>query len=149
MTRRHPVLSVLTLVYVLCVGWLTLGPQPADAGPDGFVRQLLAVLRRSALLSWLTYDGVEFTANVVLFIPMGVMFSLLFGLRRWWLALAVGVAATCLIEGAQLFIPTRVSDVRDLIANTLGTLLGIALVAAFSLARRPIPNREYSGPDPR
>jgi glycopeptide antibiotics resistance protein len=149
MTRRHPLLSVLTLVYLLAVGWLTLGPQPADAGPDGFVRQILAVLRQSALTSWLSYDGVEFTANVVMFVPMGVLFTLLFGLRRWWLALVIGIAATCLIEGAQVFIPTRVSDVRDLVANTLGTLLGIAIVAASALVRRPILSREYSGPDPR
>ncbi|WP_431280178.1 VanZ family protein [Leifsonia poae] len=149
MTRRHPVLSILTVAYLLAVGWLTLGPQPVDAGPNGFVRQILALMRQSPVTSWLTYDGVEFTANVVLFVPMGVLFTLLFGLRRWWIALVIGVAATCLIEGVQLFIPTRVSDVRDLVANTLGTLFGIAIVALIARVRRPSPAREYSGTDPR
>jgi glycopeptide antibiotics resistance protein len=47
------------------------------------------------------------------------------GRRRWWLALGGGVALTCAIEFTQLFLPGRFSDVRDIVANSLGALLGV------------------------
>lgn len=135
---RRPVLSAVTAVYLVMVGWVTLGPQPVDAGPHGWVRQAIAALDRLAGFGWVTYSGVEFTANVAMFVPMGILFTLRFGLRRWWAALLVGIGATCLIEGIQLFLPARFSDVRDLIANTLGALIGIGIVAGIDLARRPL-----------
>ena len=80
-------------------------------------------------LGWVDYDVAEFSANVLLFVPMGVLFTVLLGVWRWWLAVAFGVAATLIIEFVQLFLPERVSDPRDLLANTLGTLVGVVIVA--------------------
>ena len=64
-----------------------------------------------------------------------LLFTVLLSRWRWWLALAIGVAATLTIEFVQLFLPARFSDPRDLLANTLGTLAGIALVSV--VVRRP------------
>ena len=35
------------------------------------------------------------------------------------------MALTCAIEFTQLFLPGRFSDVRDILANSLGALLGV------------------------
>jgi glycopeptide antibiotics resistance protein len=127
--RRRPALVAVTGVYLLAVAWITLNPFPPDPHGNGLLKQLLAAFASTPALAWIDFDVVEFTANVVMFVPMGVLFTLLLGLRRWWLALLIGVASTCFIEGVQLFLPNRYSDVRDLVANTLGTLIGIAIVA--------------------
>jgi glycopeptide antibiotics resistance protein len=127
--RRRPALAAVTGVYLLAVAWITLNPFPPDPHGNGLLKQLLAAFASTPALAWIDFDVVEFTANVLMFVPMGVLFTLLLGLGRWWLALLVGVASTCFIEGVQLLLPNRYSDVRDLVANTLGTLVGIAIVA--------------------
>jgi hypothetical protein len=86
----------------------------------------------------ITFNLLEFSANVALFVPFGVFFVLLLGRRRWWLAILLGVAATCAIEFGQQFIPNRVSDPRDLLANSIGSIIGtlLALVLTAAKARR-------------
>jgi len=128
MFRRHPILSLVTLVYLAVVAWVTLGPQPFDDSHDGLLWRALAAFARYDLTDWLTFQRVEFTANVFMFVPVGMFLLLLFGRRGWWAALAAGVIMTCVIEFVQLFLPDRVSDVSDIIANSLGTLIGVILV---------------------
>ncbi len=73
-----------------------------------------------------------------MFVPIGIFFVLLFGRRLWFMSVISGILLTLAIEFAQLFIPGRVSDVRDLVANSLGTMIGVlvALVLTRAKARR-------------
>lgn len=73
-----------------------------------------------------------------MFVPIGIFFVLLFGRRLWFMSVISGILLTLAIEFAQLFIPGRVSDVRDLVANNLGTMIGVlvALVLTRAKARR-------------
>ena len=73
-----------------------------------------------------------------MFVPFGIFLVLLFGRRMWWLAVVLGVLMTIVIEFAQQFVPNRVSDPRDLLANSLGAVIGavLALVLTASKARR-------------
>ncbi len=137
MFRRHPLLSAVTFAYLGVVAWLTLGPQPFDEGNDGWLWRALGFFGRSELTDWITYQRVEFTANVFMFLPVGVFFVLLFGRRMWFFAIVTGVMLTCAIEFVQLFLPGRVSDVSDIIANSVGTTIGviIALVVTAQKAR--------------
>ncbi|UAJ80924.1 VanZ family protein [Leifsonia sp. ZF2019] len=132
MARR--VLTLLAAVYLLAVAWITLNPFPPDPHRNGMLTSLLALFAETPLLTWVDYDVVEFSANILLFVPMGALLTLLLGRERWWLALALGVMATLTIEFVQLFLPARFSDARDLLANTLGTLVGIAIVFAVTAA---------------
>jgi glycopeptide antibiotics resistance protein len=85
------------------------------------------VLARFQLTRWISYDLLEFTANIAMFLPVGLLFLLLAGRRHWWLALAGGVVLSGVIEFTQLFLPARFSDLRDILANSLGALLGVAI----------------------
>jgi len=139
MRLRQPILAVVTFLYLLLVGWLTLGPQPLDASGRGFLHQLIRYISGDNKLDWITYALVEFTANIVLFIPVGVLFALMLGWRRWWLALILGVALTVSIEVAQLVLPDRVTDPRDVVSNSIGSTIGVAIVLVVTAvtARRP------------
>jgi glycopeptide antibiotics resistance protein len=77
------------------------------------------------LTRWHTYVRVEFLASVAMFLPIGVN-------------VISGVLLTLTIEFAQRFIPGCVSDLRDLVANSLGTVLGVlvALVLTQATFRR-------------
>ncbi|MET1053480.1 MAG: VanZ family protein [Mycetocola sp.] len=148
MLHRHPVLGFFTLAYLAFVGWATLGPQPIDENTNGLIFRILGVLDRYPATAWVTYNNLEFISNIGMFFPVGLFLVLLFGRRLWWFAMSLGFALTCAIELAQVFIPTRVSDPRDIVANTcgavLGVLVGLALTARKaralrqSSARRPV-----------
>jgi glycopeptide antibiotics resistance protein len=127
MFRRHPILSTLTLIYLAVVGWVTLGPQPFDERSGGWIYRLLDFFQAHAVTDWITYDRLEFISNVAMFVPIGLFFLLLFGRRQWWLAILVGFVMTLGIEAAQLYIPGRVSDIRDVVSNTTGAIVGVVL----------------------
>ena len=129
---RHRLLLAVTGLYLLAVAWITLNPFPGDPKRNAFLEGLLAAFAATPALAWIDYDVVEFTANIVLFVPMGVLLALLLGRGRRWLALSLGVAASLTIEFIQLFEPARVSDARDILANSLGAIIGIGLVAVAS-----------------
>ncbi|GAB3807839.1 hypothetical protein GCM10028798_33010 [Humibacter antri] len=135
MFRRHPIISVLTLLYLAGVAMITLGPQPPVAGKDGIVMQVLRVLWEHPATDWITYSGIEFTANIAMFLPIGLFFLLLFGRRKWWLAVGIPFLMTLSIETAQIWIPGRVSDIRDVISNTMGAIVGVLLGLAITAPR--------------
>jgi glycopeptide antibiotics resistance protein len=138
MFRRHPILSTLTVVYLGIVAWVTLGPQPFDEHNGGWIYRMLDVFQAHNVTSWITYDRLEFLSNVGMFVPIGLFFLLLLGRRFWWLAILIGCALTVGIETAQLFIPGRVSDVRDVISNSTGAFVGViaGLILTAPKARR-------------
>jgi glycopeptide antibiotics resistance protein len=136
MFRHHPILTVVTFVYLGVVGWITLGPQPFDEGSDSLVWRLLGIFGRIPFIDWITYSVLEFGSNVAMFVPVGLFFLLLLGRRRWWLAIVLGVVLTCGIEFVQQFLPDRVSDPRDILANSVGAFIGVvaALIVTWPAA---------------
>nr|WP_245166983.1 VanZ family protein [Curtobacterium flaccumfaciens] len=81
------------------------------------------------------YATVESLANVVYFVPLGLLVVLLAGARWWWAAIAAGlVVSTCIETGQALFLPARTATIDDVVANGVGALLG-AVVGVLLLSR--------------
>ena len=137
MLHRHPFLSLLTLVYLGFVGLVTLTPGNEQPDSAGLARRVLARLERypdlDPLTSRLSVERIEFLANIGLFVPLGMFLLLLVGTRLWLIALAAGIVLTSMIEAVQREIPGRVSDPRDVVANSIGMFLGIALAIVLTL----------------
>ena len=133
MLHRRPLLSLVTLAYLALVGWLTLTPDPTNGSADTLLVRVAARMQREDPLSWVTASRLEFLANIGLFVPVGLFLVLLVGTRLWWLATLAGFAMTVGIELAQRSIPGRVPDERDIVANTLGTLLGVVVGVVLTL----------------
>ena len=133
MLHRHPFLSVVTGAYLVFVAWLTLTPQPIGPDQEAFILRVLDGLHRHGYAESLDYNRLEFLANIALFVPVGMFLLLLFGAGGWWLAAICSFAMTFAIETAQLGIPGRVSDDRDLLANSIGALIGIAVALLLTL----------------
>lgn len=139
MTARRIVATVLWAVMTTVILLVTLGP----------VRQRLVgseatygVLSPSEWLdrsTWTSGTAFEFALNLIMFVPWGVLAVLALGARRWWLAAFLGMALTLAIEIAQIPSP-RISDPRDLVANSIGALFGIVIgmlvLAPGAIARR-------------
>lgn len=137
MLHRHPFLSLLTLLYLGFVGLVTLTPGQDQPDYSSLAGRILARLERypdlDPLTSRLSIERVEFLANVGLFVPLGVFLILLVGSRFWLVALAAGIVLTSMIESVQRQIPGRVSDPRDVAANSIGMFLGIFLGIVLTL----------------
>ena len=118
MSRR--ILTITLAAYLLLVGWVTLNPAPPDPARNELLLQLLKILP-------ISYDALEFTANIGMFVPIGALVTILS--RHLWIGIVVGIALTCGIEFTQQFLPARFPDVRDLVANSLGALIGATAVA--------------------
>ena len=124
---RRAILSTALAVYLAFVGVVTLDPTPPDTVTNPWVLRLLEFVP-------IGYENLEFIANIGMFVPIGVLVMLLSG--HAWLAIAVGIALTCGIEFTQQFLPERFTDVRDLLANTLGAAIGALAVAAVARVSR-------------
>lgn len=70
--------------------------------------------------------------NIGMFVPVGFFVALLWRGATWYRCLWIGFLSSCVIETIQLFIG-RVSDIDDVILNTIGALLGYLLYWMISL----------------
>jgi glycopeptide antibiotics resistance protein len=139
--RQHPVLSVTTTLYLAAVGWLTLNPS-INTEESSWLWWMYVTLSGNQPTEWMTFDGIEFFINLVMFMPVGVFFVLLLGRRRWPLAVVFGVLGSCWIELAQyLWLPDRTADFRDVVSNGMGIILGVGLglLLTSGSARRAKP----------
>lgn len=117
--------SALLIAYILILAPIAFWPSPVDsnAGP------LLDAITRAA--PWLTYERIEFIANVALFVPLGWLLTLILP-RSKYLVVPIALGATVLMEGLQaVLLPGRTPSVLDIVANTAGAFIGLLLAVAF------------------
>ena len=116
----------LTITTLGLIAFATLRP-----GPPGPTESPFCVICGS-------YGTVDVILNIVLFIPLGIGLALTgVSERRALLAMC---ALSAMIETAQLlFIPGRDATFRDVLTNTLGGAVGLALAWHADLLLRPPP----------
>lgn len=123
---------VLCLIVVIVA---TLSPTPIDRGYESAIERVLSVLHRNGVPGWFGYRWFEFSANVVMFLPIGFFLALVFPTRFRWVAILGIPALSGTLETLQLVaLPARFATVNDVIANTIGGWAGIALAGLTVLA---------------
>lgn len=136
--RRWALVALLVYATLLTVALLapTSGTQSSMAG---WVRDLGTQLGLSTRLA--TQGRAEFLCNALIVAPISAAGSLLWPRTTWrdWTAYAFVLA--CTVEGLQgLALPERTASQTDVVANTLGGLLGALTVLvvrrAIGVSRR-------------
>lgn len=131
-------LACLSAAYLWAVVRMTLRAAPYGGDLSSALDRLLAWLAERDSTAWITFDRLEFAANVAMFVPFGVFVVLWFGVRGWWLAPVLGAATSVVIEALQwLFLDTRVADPRDVVANTAGAVVGMLLMLLLAFLLSP------------
>ena len=117
------------IVYGIALAMIALWPVPVDRGADRF----LALVTR--LFPVLTYARIEFGANILLFIPLGILLTVLVPRARW-IVLPIALVATVTIESIQaLVLDQRTPSILDIIANTTGACVGMLMVVLIERLR--------------
>ncbi|WP_167133909.1 VanZ family protein [Arthrobacter sedimenti] len=118
----------LCAVWLVAVAFIVLWPTPVDHEAAGILRRGLGFLHRHGFPAFITYNVVEFTSNVLMFVPLGLFWFILAPHRwRWWGPVA-GFALSALIEVTQLvLLPQRFATPYDVLANTTGAMTGTVL----------------------
>lgn len=134
---KQPVraLRILYAGYCLVVCGLVFTPTPEVASTS--VHRAHSLAGTLGAPDWLSPSVVEFVANIALFVPMSLLGSRLrpgWGWLQWTL---VGLLASTTIELVQLtLLPARSATVPDVVANTVGAGVGVALARAVTAFRR-------------
>ena len=130
---------ILVYICIMVVARITLFPMELL---DGHVQPLLFSLEQLLpprlnlvpLVNILNYETlwetrINVIGNVAMFVPIGVLFPAVYKkvLNTHCKALAAGAGFSLTIEILQLFFFERMTDVDDLILNTLGYAIGYGL----------------------
>jgi len=95
------------------------------------------------VFNWLREDAVEdlqhIFLNVAMFVPVGFLSTYLTEESHGKLlpGLSLGIVLSTLIETGQLLFHSGTCDIDDILANSLGALLGALLAAAQLWLKRP------------
>ena len=125
-------LLVEYMVLLLALAVLTRKVQPAQAfdfSPFWSYREVL----RSGKDALLTQN----IANVLAFVPIGLLLGCAFGRMKWWKALAIGGGFSLLIEVLQFAFKRGFSEFDDVFHNVLGCAIGfgVYLLVAWLVMR--------------
>lgn len=126
------------------------------AGLIGYVLAVIAVLllpvSYSDIVAWIgerlravgiTGFGtgwIEFITNILMFIPLGFLLTLL--IRVTWRGVLLALVLSGAAELAQIVIPSRQPSLRDVLANVLGAAIGAGIASLLVSRRRRRTRRD-------
>ena len=118
--------------YSLIVLAITLWPTPVDRGLEPLIIKTLSRFHQVGLPAWFGYATLEFGANILMFVPVGLLIAFVLGARTPWPSLIASLTLSIGIELTQAtFLASRFAEINDVIANVIGATLGIS--AYFSI----------------
>lgn len=127
----------LGIPFFVGLALLTLTPERVERSLPNLLDLVLSAAHR---LGWesLDFARLEVIANVLVFVPIGILAFLLVPRRMWPLAIVLGPALSLSIEVVQrLVLPHRAATLTDVVANSGGALIGVALAIAGTLLFAP------------
>lgn len=129
---------VLGIIYFFALAGILFWPSPVDRPIDSALTHVIGWLHAHGLPQWFVgYRKIEFGANILLFVPFGVILTLRLPRRLWFFSVVIAAAVSGAVELAQgVFLPQRVPALSDIVANTSGAFLGALLVLFVWAVRR-------------
>ncbi len=129
--RWAGVLLALCSAAVIAV---VLSPGRPASGAQDRLEEFFTRAHAHGLPDFISFGLVEWLSNVVMFMPLGFLALLAIPWRR--LVFPALVLVSIGIEMWQhYFLPSRVASVADVLANSVGALIGVLLAVAWSRHR--------------
>ncbi|GAB3601395.1 VanZ family protein [Microbacterium tumbae] len=137
LTRRIAI--AISIPFLAALAYLTLWPTRVEDRMPTTLDGVLGLFRDRLGWTWLGFAQLELIANILVFIPVGVLAFLLMPRRIWGIAFAVGPAISLAIEAWQaIALPERAATLADVAANSAGATIGVglAILSTLLLSRR-------------
>lgn len=116
------------VTYMSALTMVVFWPTPVDTDGAPALRGWLVIFWILGTPKWIGYAQVEWLANVVMFVPLGIFCAFFVSRKGVILGAAAGLLAAVAIETIQsLFLPGRYGSILDVVANTLGAVGGASL----------------------
>lgn len=131
---------VLLAPYAIALALIVWLPDSAASRVTGIVFRVARFVSEHAGVSLsTTYTAFEFLANIALFVPFGLLVAAAWPRTNAGWIILLGFAASAAIELVQTMLPSRYPTLSDVIANTLGTIIGCCAVRLFAPKPRNRP----------
>ena len=130
---------VLFLIYLILLVWIILFKLQFSIHDLDMVRSVNFIPFYYDKEIGTEFHLKEVFENLLIFVPMGIYLQMLLPKGRFHGKLAVIAGTSLLLETAQYALAIGRSDITDLLTNTTGGLLGLAL---YCIIARLLRNRE-------
>lgn len=123
----------LLVIYLLILAWIILLKLQFTFSALDHIREINLVPFGGSVIVNGRIDFDEIINNTIVFIPVGSYFSLLFRNQAALKVIGSAFGISLAFEIIQFIFAIGASDITDLISNTLGGLIGFALVSLLSI----------------
>ena len=132
MKNEKKITVALLIVYLLILSWIILFKLQSSFSALDHIRQINLIPFGGSVIANGKIDFDEIINNVIVFIPVGAYFSLLFKNKSVLKAIGSVLGISFIYEIIQFIFAIGASDITDLLGNTLGGVIGIALFVLFA-----------------
>ncbi|MDX5658176.1 glycopeptide resistance protein VanZ1 [Clostridioides difficile] len=133
-SRKHNITKVLFIVYIIILTWIILFNLQFDISSleTMNLRSINLIPFAGSLIINNRVDISEIILNVAIFVPFGIYVCML--KEEWsFIKKVIPIFITSLVfETLQYIFALGASDITDLIGNTLGGIIGIAVFMLLS-----------------
>lgn len=143
--RKHQGTAIWTLflLYLIATAWIIIWKLEIPYIGAG-TRRTIKVIPFLADGTHNASPVLEIAVNILLFIPLGGYLALLLPRWRWIHSVLAAAGASLILEFTQFVLSVGMSDITDLITNTLGGVLGFGMWSLLRLRfglRGPVISR--------
>lgn len=100
----------------------------------GITRSINLIPLGQSLMTNGQIDFSEIILNIIIFLPLGIYAGLLFKKSSFWKKVLLFFSTSFICELSQFILGVGFSDITDIINNTLGGILGLAIYAGIERA---------------
>ena len=123
MKKERKITIALLVIYLLILSWIILFKLQFSFSTLDHIRQINLIPFSDSVIANGRIDFDEIINNVIVFIPVGVYFSLLFRNKSFLKVIGSVLSISLAYETIQFIFAIGASDITDLICNTLGGLI--------------------------
>lgn len=131
-TKQHILTTCLLIVYLIILTWIILLKMQFSMQELDHFRGVNLIPFHKSVISNNRIDFSEIYENILVFVPFGLYVSMLKSKWSFLKKVAPIAGMSLLYEVMQFIFAIGASDITDLIGNTLGGTLGIAIYLVVS-----------------